>query len=307
MKVPPPGRFIEIAGRRLHCLIQGHGTPVVVLEAGIAASSVSWALIQSKVAGFTTVLSYDRAGFGWSDAATSPGTALDAVGDLQHLLEATGLPGPYVLVGHSFGGLIVRLFEQHYPAKVAGLVLVDPVVRAEWRHPTPERLRMLARGVSLSRRGALLARLGVVRAALTLLMSGSSRVPKLLARFSAGKGAGVADRLVGEVRKMPPELWPAIAAHWSEPRSFLAMANNLESLPVSVAQLDETRELGELPLIVISASNASPEHAVEAKLSRAGEHIVAPAAGHWVQLDAPDLVTEAIRRICSNLNSATQS
>jgi pimeloyl-ACP methyl ester carboxylesterase len=279
---------------KLHAQVTGQGRPVVVLEAGIAASSVSWSLVEERVARFTTVLSYDRAGFGWSrELGDGDGTARAAVADLAAVLDASGLEGPYVLAGHSFGGLIVRIFQQRFPERVAGLVLVDPVVRADWRKMTPR----LRRGVMLSRRGALLARMGVVGLALKLLTGGSRRIPRMLARVSAGKGAGVADRLTREVSKMPKEHWPAIAAHWSEARSFEAMARNLEMLPVSVSQLDESRTMGDLPLIVLSAGKAVPEHEADARLSSRGESIVVEGSGHWMPLDAPDAVAEAILRV----------
>lgn len=110
MKIPPTGRMVDIGGRRLHVNALGQGSPAVVLEAGIAASSLSWALVARKAAEFTTVVSYDRAGFGWSDPPPHQSTALDAARDLALLLDRCGGPGPFVLVGHSFGGLIVRVF-----------------------------------------------------------------------------------------------------------------------------------------------------------------------------------------------------
>jgi pimeloyl-ACP methyl ester carboxylesterase len=285
----------------LHVWASGHGKPVVVLEAGIAASSVSWSLVQPRVAEFTRVLSYDRAGFGWSGADSGGGTAREAASDLSRMLEQSGEPGPYVLVGHSFGGLIVRVFQQLYPERVAGLVLVDPVLRSDWREPAETRRRMLGRGVMLSRRGALLARMGVVRVALKLLMSGSRRIPQAMAGVFAGNGASVTGRLTGEVRKMPREHWPAIAQHWSEARSFRAMADNLENLPVSAGQLDENAGLGDLPMVVLSAAQAPAEHLYDARLSSAGEHVVAPDSGHWMQLDAPDAVVAAIGRVVAQV------
>lgn len=301
MKIPPTGRMVDIGGRRLHVNVTGQGGPAVVLEAGIAASSLSWAIVAKKVAGLATIISYDRAGFGWSDPAPHGCTALDGARDLAALLERMRIAGPFLLVGHSFGGLLVRVFQQQYPERVAGLVLVDPVVRAEWRNADERRKQMLARGVMLSRRGAVLARLGIVGLALKLLLSGSRFIPKLLAKVSAGRGAGVAERLTGEVRKMPPELWPAIAAHWSEARCFRAMANSLENLPVSVTQLDESRDLDSLAVVVLSAANAEAqaiaEHERDARLTPRGEHRLVPNTGHWMQLDAPDAVVEAISAV----------
>jgi pimeloyl-ACP methyl ester carboxylesterase len=286
--------MVDVGGRRLHVNVAGQGSPVVVLEAGIAASSLSWALVFKKVAEFTTVVSYDRAGFGWSDAAPHRSTALDFARDLALLLDKAEIHGPVLLAGHSFGALIARIFEQTYPGRVAGLVLVDPVCRAEWREPKP----MLARGVMLSRRGEVLARLGIVGLALKLLLSGSRTIPKFLARVSAGQGAGVTERLTGEVRKMPPELWPAVAAHWSQARCFRTMADSLENLPLSVTQLDEARSLNDLPVVVLSAASADAqslrEHEHDARLSTRGQHTAVPASGHWMQLDAPDAVVEAV-------------
>jgi pimeloyl-ACP methyl ester carboxylesterase len=301
MKLPPPGRMIDIGGRRLHAQISGKSGPSVILESGLAATSLTWALVQPLIAQFARVMSYDRASLGWSDNATHPATALNAVQDLELLLSRAELPAPFVLVGHSFGALIARILQQRHPELVAGLVLVDPVVRDEWRDPTPQRRAMLGRGVMLSRRGATLARIGVVRFALTRLTGGAQRVPGLLGKIFAGRGAATANRLVGEVRKIPREHWPAVAAHWSEERAFRTMAGYLENLPLSVSQLDERRDLGDLPIVILSSGNSSPEglaeHERDVRLSTRGEHIVVPNTGHWINLDAPAVIADAVRRI----------
>jgi pimeloyl-ACP methyl ester carboxylesterase len=167
---------------------------------------------------------------------------------------------------------------------------------------------MLAHGIALSRRGAALAQLGVVGFALRLLLSGSRTIPKLLAKASAGKGVSVTERLTGEVRKMPAELWPTIAAHWSEARCFRAMADSLEHLSESAGQIEETRQLDDLPLTVLSAATASSlvleEHEHDALISTRGKHFIIPGAGHWLQLDAPDAVVDAIRRVVDSAREA---
>jgi pimeloyl-ACP methyl ester carboxylesterase len=293
--------MIDIGGRELHADVRGEGGPVVVLEAGIAASSISWALVQDRVAAFTTVVSYDRAGFGWSSAAPHRATALAAAQELALLLEHLELPPPFILVGHSFGGLIARVFQQTFPERVGGLALLDPVSRTEWRRPNPRLKKLLKRGVTLSKRGAMLARIGVVRIALKILIGGSRLIPKALAKASAGGGASITERLTREVAKLPRELWSTVAAHWSEPRGFEAMADYLEKLPISARQIQESRSLDDLPVIVLSSATSDPivihEHEEEARLSTRGEHIVLANVGHWVQLDAPEAVIEAIRKI----------
>jgi pimeloyl-ACP methyl ester carboxylesterase len=292
MKIPAPGRFVD----GLHIWAEGRGNPVVVLEAGIAASSVSWSLVRPRIAEFTRVISYDRGGFGWSAEAPTAATAKEAANSLAAMLEESGETAPYILVGHSFGGLIVRIFQQMVPSRVAGLVLVDPVVRSDWRNANGAKLRTLERGVMLSRRGAMLARMGVVGVCLRLLAGGAQRIPRLMARVSAGNGAAVATRLAGEVGKIPREFWPAIAEHWSEARSFEAMAENLGRLPESAAQLNEQGTLGDLPLIVLSAGKRIPEHEHDAALSSRGRNVVSDS-GHWMQLDAPDAVVDAVRAV----------
>src|SRR5258708_37959169 len=97
LKFPPPGRMIDVGGRALHGHATGKGMPVVVLEGGIAASSVSWSRVQARLAGITTVVSYDRAGFGWSDEGGNS-TARDAALDLVLMLACSGFAGPYILV-----------------------------------------------------------------------------------------------------------------------------------------------------------------------------------------------------------------
>src|SRR6266571_790135 len=124
---PPPGRLVDVGGYRLHihCTGSGGPGPAVILDAGNGGSSLDWSLVQPGVATFTRVCSYDRAGYGWSDSGPTPRTSGRIVRELHTLLVNAGVPGPYVLVGHSFGGLNMRLYAYTYPQDVAGLVLVD--------------------------------------------------------------------------------------------------------------------------------------------------------------------------------------
>lgn len=112
--------------------VSGEGRPTVVLDSALAGSSLSWYDVQPKVAAFTRVVSYDRLGFGWSDPAADPRSADHMVEELRLALIASGVPGPYVVVGHSYGGWLAQLFASRHRDHVAGLVLVDTPHPKDW-------------------------------------------------------------------------------------------------------------------------------------------------------------------------------
>jgi pimeloyl-ACP methyl ester carboxylesterase len=300
-RYPPPGRLFDIGPCRLHLHRQGKGEPVVLLEAGIAGSSLGWATVQEKLAALTTVCSYDRAGLGWSDECALPRSASQLALELHSLLDRAGVTGPYILVGHSYGGLLIRAYSFSYPEQVAGLVMLDPVSLAAWAPcPTADR-RRLEMGALLARRGAVLARLGIVRAALTALVSGARHLPQLVAKATAQHASSTIERLVGEVRKLPESVWPVIRAHWSRPRAFHALSRYLESLPGN-AEAALAMPLPErTPCVILSATTATPAELRERDSwvaeNPSGRHIQADDAGHWLQLDQPDLVVATVREL----------
>jgi pimeloyl-ACP methyl ester carboxylesterase len=300
-RYPPPGRMIDIGGCHLHLIESGEDGPPVIFESGISATCLNWTQVRTQVARFAGAYAYDRAWLGWSDPANSPRTTSTIVDELHALLTGAAISPPYILVGHSFGGMLVRAFASKYPDQVAGLVLVDPLSPGEWLNVSPSHAKMLRLGVKLARRGALLARFGVVRLSLALLMTGGRLVPKVIAKLSSGRGESVISRLVGEVSKMPPETWPMVRAHWCQAKSFQGLAAYLESLPASAAVADALMKPGNLPVIVLSAANSTPEQLKErealARRSSQGRHIVAAKSGHWIQLDEPELVVEAVREM----------
>ena len=293
-RYPPPGRMLDVGGRRLHVYEAGQGSPIVLLEAGIAATSLSWRPVQTEIAKFARVASYDRAGLGWSDANSQPLTLSGLVDDLHCLLEVAQLPPPYILVGHSFGGLIVRAYANRYPAETAGLVLVDALRPEEWHPLSSEQRGTLARGVRLSRRGAMLARMGIVGWCLRSLLAGSRWLPKAVGGAASGRGLTVMKRIAGEVGKMPPEVWPMVAEHWSQPKSFLGMAAHFESLAESARDMCAAAPLQGVPVIVLTPAGKPALDSLGANV----RHVVAERSGHWIHLDQPELVVEAVRSIC---------
>jgi pimeloyl-ACP methyl ester carboxylesterase len=121
----PPGKLIEINGNNWHYQMMGKGHPTVIVDSGTGGTHLDWQFVQPEVAKFTRILTYDRAGYGWSDLSSEPRTAEQVVGELRQLLREAEIEPPYVLVGMSLSGLFSRLFAYHYPEEVAGMVLVD--------------------------------------------------------------------------------------------------------------------------------------------------------------------------------------
>ena len=307
---PPPGKMIRAGKLRFHLNPSGSGSPVVVLDSGIAASSLSWVGIQAALSRETTVCSYDRAGFGWSNSSRTPRTPHELARELHSLLSTAGLQPPFVLVGHSYGGLVVRAFASQFPQETAGLILVDALSHREWLHPTDQQKRMLQGGVLFSRIGVVLASIGVVRLCLALLAGGARKAPQAVLK-GFGKGAtALVTRIMGEVTKLPKEVLPAIRAHWSRPKSFATMARYLAGLPRSSAEFAEPVFMPAVPLIVLSAQCAGGQLAAQkelASLCSQGEHRMISDCGHWLHLDRPEALVEAVKEILAQVRAADPS
>jgi pimeloyl-ACP methyl ester carboxylesterase len=301
-RLAPAGQLVPLGnGRRLHAHCSGTGSPTVILESGIAASSLSWTVVHARVAAFATVCSYDRVGLGWSDDQPTRLTASGHAEMLHTLLGVLRVAPPYVLVGHSYGSFVVRAYARRYPRDVAGLVLVDPIYATEWAEPSPELQRRLRGGIALSHLGRALAAVGFVRLALKLLTGGAPGAARRIAGAFGSEAAGLLRRLVGEVQKLPADTWPAVQALWSQPKCFAAMARHLAMLPASARELADQTDLGDMPLVVLTGGRQSAACQAEqrrlAALSSRGRQVVVPESGHWVQLDNADLVIHAIHDV----------
>ncbi|MGH9584374.1 MAG: alpha/beta fold hydrolase [Bryobacteraceae bacterium] len=300
-RFPPRGRILPAGSLRLHIDEQGAGTPAVILEAGIAASSLSWTLVQPLIAKFTRVVSYDRTGLGWSSGCSLPRTLPAMLNEFDSLLASAALPPPYILVGHSFGGLLVRAWAFHHPDRVAGLVFIDPVSLEYWGAcPARERKR-LAIGASLARRGKLLSRFGIVRAALAALAAGGKTLPMLIGRATARPAMSAMQRLAGEIRKLPPETWPVIRSHWSRAKCLGALAAYLDCLPQAAHEALAMPIPPAIPFIVLSAANATPAERAErnswVQASAHARHELLPNTGHWIPFERPDAVVSAVEEL----------
>jgi len=296
---PRPGELIDADGQRLHVWCTGEGTPVVLFEAGIAASSLSWTHVQPEVARFTRACAYDRAGLGWSDPAVSPRTVERMIVELRAVAAHAAPSQPVVLVGHSFGVFLALVYATRYPTDVSALVLLDPPT--EWQQLTGTRARFLWGGIQLSRVGEWLARLGLVRASLALLTGGAPGAARTFLRLFGPAAARTVEHLVGEVRKLPPEVHPVVQALWSDPKCFRGMAQHLAALGEAGAAAAGVSRLPDLPLVVLSGRDQPPHilaaHGALARLSGRGRHVIATGSGHWMHLDEPQLVVESVREV----------
>jgi pimeloyl-ACP methyl ester carboxylesterase len=293
------GRLINIGqGCKLYLLEKGSGGPTVLFESGIAATNLNWCRIQETVSRFTHTASYDRGGLGWSSPANSARTPGNIAIELHAMLERAGIKPPYVLVGHSFGGLVMRRYAVLYPEDVAGIVLVDPMRCEEWPPLDPTKQAQLDRGTKLTGYAIPIAHLGLARLAVTSLLCRSGQISNFLAGAAGNGGRHVLGRIKDEVGKMPQEVWPIVAAHWSRPSYYVGMCNHVESVPDTVREMVAADPIVGIPVTLLTPGSASP--LCERRLGEIGDNVqqvIAPASAHWIHLDEPDLVIDSIREM----------
>jgi pimeloyl-ACP methyl ester carboxylesterase len=291
------GRWISAGPKlRLYALESGSGSPTVLFESGIGATNLNWRRIQDGVAQFTATVSYDRSGLGWSSPSRSARTPRNIAAELHAMLRNGGIQPPFILVGHSFGGLVVRRYALLYPEDVAGILLVDPMRCEEWPPLHAAKQREIDRGRRLIRFASPLARCGVTRLAMTALMKRNRELSEKVAGVAGTGGRHVFRRLTTEVRKMPRETWPIVVAHWSRPGFYAGMRRHIEAIPDTVREMHAADSIREIPVTVLTPAAAAPLS--EECLRRIGDRvqqIIAPASEHWIHLDQPQLVIDAIR------------
>jgi pimeloyl-ACP methyl ester carboxylesterase len=308
----PPGRLIDVGGFRLHLNCAGQGTPTVVLESALGGSCLSWSLVQPEVARFAHVCSYDRAGFGWSDAGPLPRTASRIADELHTLLDRSGIAPPFVLVGHSFGGLVMRIFARRYRPDVSGLVLVDPAHPGDWVTPAPKEQVQIDRGIRLCRYGMSAARLGVARIVGGFASMGAFGVARGLVRIVSRGGLSREDEsILAPVWRLPVEARRPLRRFWTLPSFYEALGSQIEFISVSARETLEVAPDGfdDLPLVTISSTDPGDyrlrQQEALARLSTRGRHIVASNSGHWIPLDEPETVINAIRDVATGSQSVT--
>lgn len=295
----PPGVMVDVGGHALQLYCTGEGSPTVILESGLGDGSITFFSLQSRVARFTRVCSYDRAGYGWSDAGPEPRDMTTLVSELETLLARAGEHGPFVLAGHSYGGVVALSFAHRNPGSVAGVVLIDS------SHPDQ--------------------------------MTALEAVPEVLAvqdMEMAGMGDLVAAAEAGALPVeavlpgAPPVLSPSLQRTWAElfvtPKQLKALVAEYAVIEDALAQARGTVDLGDLPLIVLSRGigleGQLPADALEAlgltqdvlerfnavwsdlqadltTLSTDSKRVVAERSTHYVYYDQPELVVAAIREL----------
>ncbi len=303
------GRHVTLAdGCRLYLREEGSGKPTVIFEAGIGASSLNWAPVQAAIARETATLAYDRAGLGWSDPCRTERTPSNVAAELNEMLQRAKVKPPFVLVGHSFGGLVVRRYALLYPENVAGLVLLDPMRCDEWPPFVPERTRQLAIAKGLCRSAIPCARCGLSRIGLSSLFLGSGRVAERLARIAGKNCEHVLRRVRSEVTKMPAEARPVIVALWSKPSFYRGMWAYLDGIPATAREMADAPSIRGIPVTVLTPGLATPLNTKA--LERIGDRVrqvIAAKSEHWIHLDEPELVIDAIREMVSEASDACRA
>lgn len=235
LDTPCPGKLVQVNGRLMHVNYIGNGAgPTVVLDAGMGGTSLGWVLVQNKLTNFSNVCSFDRAGYGWSEESEKERTSANVVDEIHTLLHQANIPGPYIMVGHSFGGANVLFYAHTYPEEVVGVVLVDSVHEDYFKKLPPEKSQGLIQG--------FLKNYYVKIFAITTGIRRFFWQPAYIEEM---------------FRPLPENIRELYVAHMNRVSYVKTVARELSLLPKSLRQLDDAKiNLGSKPLAVIVAGTA---------------------------------------------------
>jgi pimeloyl-ACP methyl ester carboxylesterase len=298
----PPGKLYEVGGHAMHLYATGLSRPgpSVVLEAGSGAFSIDWSLVQSEVAGFAPVCSYDRAGHAWSELGPRPRTMRQAARDLHALLQKAGIRGPRVMVGHSLGGLFVRVFAAQYPDEVAGVVLVDSSMEES---PMFLNGKMVGSWDEAKPRTILSARESIRDDERVLSAPELQGYRQFREWAGAPKIEEPFDRLPEAIQKL--RLW-AMAL----PQSNVTDYNDYRAEEYLLLFADRVRlghPLGNKPLVVLTRKTDEAAHMEGQRklldLSGNSAFAVSEYSIHEIQLAQPELVVRAVRAVIKSIET----
>ena len=286
---PEDGRLFDVGGFKMHMYCTGEKSPTVILESGLGDSYVSWRKVQPQIAKFTRVCSYDRAGIAYSDSSPQPRTSKVMAAELHALLRAAQIPPPYVLVGHSMGGYNVRLYANLYRNEVAGMVLVDASHPDQESRFSPELKNM---------EGSWL------REAEFLEFTSPLGLPRLMGLCDQDPVLRAAECNFHSAREGVAEL-----KSFAESAAQTATTGSLGDLPLAVLSHDPEKPSADLPADVAKPTNEAWEKMQEelAHLSTRGTQVIAKNSSHYIQLDRPDVVIDAVRGVVEQARVAQNS
>ena len=261
---PPPGNLIDVGGFKMHIYCMGEGSPTVILEALSGGFSSFWGWIQPEVAKQVRVCAYDRAGFGWSENDPEPESLQRTVQNLHTLLKNAGIEGPFVLVGHSIGGLYVREYAALYPQEVVGMVLLDSSHPDQFaRYPEMSKTDPTLTWMPLTQ---IIVRLGIGHAL-----------------FAIGGGKNLSRVSLGGV--LPPRQHNEIAAIFMTQEYWHNQKIHLLLQPEIFQQAHGLGSLGDIPLAIVTRGIDVPDSWIElqnelAALSPNSIHITVEGSTH---------------------------
>jgi pimeloyl-ACP methyl ester carboxylesterase len=286
---PMPGKLVIIAGKKMHIDCMGEGSPAVILDSGLGDSYVSWFKVQSQIARFARVCSYDRAGLGYSDPSSQPRTSRAIAQELHALLQAADVAPPYVLVGHSMGGFDVRLYASLYRDQVDGMVLVDASHPDQENRFPPELKNM---------EGTWL------REAEFLEYTMPFGVPRLLGLCEEDPVQRAAECNFHSARENVAEL-----NAFSESAAQTAATPSLGDMPLAVLSHDPEKPSSEFPPDLAKPVNEAWEKMQEemSHLSQRGTQSIVKNSSHYIQIDQPAVVIDAVHAIVEQAGQSSSA